>query len=310
MPVTDRQRITIVVNPRSGRGRGLRLESLIARALADAGHRVTTVPIGDIASLDRDASGSPGPPEPPGPPDALIAVGGDGTVHAVLPFAMRLGSPVYHAPLGTENLFSREFGMTREPADVLRAVEARNTDAVDLAVCDGTPYAVMCGLGFDANVIEALHLVRNGAISHLSYLRPIWRELSNFRRVPVSVELDGEIIVEHAVGQLVVANSRQYALRADPALRASVRDGKTDVVFLPHTTRLGVLAWSARTRMRNHLASPRAVYASGERVRITAHEGGGAVQIDGEFTRKLDAGESMTITTAPSALRVLLPPAG
>jgi len=290
--------IAVFVNLRSGRGRGARVAAALRGVFEGAGYRVRELTIdrlgeiADVATVDCRC---------------LVAVVGDGTVHAALPHLIESGLPVYHAPLGTENLFSREFGMSCDPASVLRAIEAGKTRRVDLGSCDGKPFAVMCGLGFDANVIEALHNVRKGSISHLSYLRPVVREIVRLRRVPVSVEVDGNLVVDRACGQLVIANSRQYALRNDPAYRASMTDGETDVVFLPHTTRLGLFAWSLRMRTRTHTSSPRAVYERGKVIRVTAHRDGAAVQIDGEFVTSLAEGQTIEITTLASALNVLEP---
>jgi len=296
--VTSTKRALIIFNPRSGKGRGTRVEQEIRSELEAAGHSVTVVIIDNLSELDQfDASDL----------DALIAVGGDGTVHAALGFAMRTGAPLYHAPLGTENLFSREFGMSPDPVRVCRAVEKGSTRRIDLALYDGTPFAIMCGLGFDANVIQTLHAVRKGSISHLSYTIPILRELRAMRRVCVSVEVDGEPVVERGIGQLVIANSKQYAMRNDYALNASMTDGLTDLVFLPCTTGLGLLIWSIRARTRRHLSHARAVHRTGRTLRVSSHSDGSAVQIDGEFVRTLDEGESLVITTAPSAMAVLLP---
>jgi len=289
--------IALLVNPRSGRGLGRRVAESIRGSLDD-GTRETLV--FDIDSLDELSNLRAEALR------ALIVVGGDGTVHAALPFLSGSGIPVYHAPLGTENLFAREFGMSRDPARVREAVESGEVRTVDLAECDGTPYAIMCGLGFDASVIESLHHVRNGAISHLSYLRPIAKELIHLRNVPFRVEVDGRAAVREGVGQLVIANSRQYALRNDPALRASMTDGQVDAVFLPCETRLGLIAWSLRTRTRTHLASPRAVYERGKTVRVTALGEGASVQVDGEYARTLGEGESVEVRVRPSALRVLV----
>ncbi len=288
----------IVVNPRSGKGCGTRVERELRSALESAGHQVRSIMIDNLELLDGIGSADL---------DCLIAVGGDGTVHAVLGFAVRTGAPLYHAPLGTENLFSREFGMTPAPERVCRAVENGKTLRVDLARCDGTRFAVMCGLGFDANVIESLHKSRKGSISHISYVRPVLRELVKPRRTPLSVEIDGEQVVDRGKGQLFIANSKQYALRCNYAQRASMTDGATDLVFLPCKSIIGLVSWWARARLRRHLRSPRAVYRVGQTLRVTSHADGAAVQIDGEYMRTLSNGESMRITTEPGAMRVLLP---
>lgn len=288
--------IAMLINPRSGRGKGRETAEAIRRALDDGDREITSLDIGALDELEGLRADTV---------RALIVVGGDGTVHAALPFIARTGLPVYHAPIGTENLFARQFAMSRDPGRVRSAVDAGVTRTVDLAQCDGRPFAIMCGLGFDADVIESLHNVRTGAISHLSYLRPIARELLRLRNVPMRVEVDGNTIVEEGTGQLVIANSRQYALRNDPALRASMTDGLTDVVFLPCASRIGLITWAIRLRTRTHLLGRKAIYERGKTVRVTAMGDGAAVQIDGEYARTLSEGESIEICTLPGALNVL-----
>lgn len=108
----------MLINPRSGRGKGREIAEAIRRALDDGQRKITSLDIDALDELDglrADAI------------RALIVVGGDGTVHATLPFLARTGLPVYHAPLGTENLFARQFAMSRNPQRVRAAVDAGAT---------------------------------------------------------------------------------------------------------------------------------------------------------------------------------------
>ena len=101
--------IAMLINPRSGRGKGRETAEAIRRALDDGSRKITSF---DIDALDGTRQPRRATLR------ALIVVGGDGTVHATLPFLARTGLPVYHAPLGTENLFARQFGMSRDPQRV------------------------------------------------------------------------------------------------------------------------------------------------------------------------------------------------
>ena len=61
--------------------------------------------------------------------DAVVVVGGDGTLQSMTSAARRAGTPLYHAPFGTENLFARELGMVGE-ADVVRETLRRNRKSI------------------------------------------------------------------------------------------------------------------------------------------------------------------------------------
>src|SRR5678815_1398252 len=93
------------------------------------------------------------------------------------------------------------------------------------------PFVLMCSLGPDASVMRRLDEARRGPISHLSYIRPILAELRDPCLPRVTIEVDGKRVVDGQTGMVVIANSRQYAIRIDPAYKASMTDGLLDMVF-------------------------------------------------------------------------------
>lgn len=233
---------------------------------------------------------------------ALVCVGGDGTLHYALRDAAEAGVPVCVVPFGTENLFARQFGMRggKSLADRLRGAEVQEVDLGRVARGgEARLFAIMVSMGPDASVIHRLARVRRGPISHLSYARPALAEAAAPALVPLRVEVDGRLIVDGRHGVLVVANSRQYAARIDPAAEASMTDGLLDVVFMPARTALGVVAWAARARLRR---MGNAVSARGRNVQVKAV--GGASQVDGEALWA--DSESVELSVAKERLRVLV----
>jgi len=219
--------------------------------------------------------------------------------------AARTSTPVYHFPFGTENLFAREFGVDRSPERLLAAIERFHVETVDVGVANGRPFLLMASLGYDAEVIHDLASRRRGGISHLSYVPPIVRQILRWQPPPVDVRVDGTMIVEQGRGMVVVANSRQYARRLDPARRASMTDGRLDVVFLPMESRLDVIRWMILCRRGRHLDDPRVVYREGTAVEVRPATPQ-RFQIDGDPPEALP-GEP--VETAFAELRVSLRPA-
>jgi diacylglycerol kinase family enzyme len=68
----------------------------------------------------------------------LVIAGGDGAVRAAAAEAAAAGVPIWHAPSGTENLFAKSFGMTRDPRAIARAIRRGRVQHIDLgyASCD------------------------------------------------------------------------------------------------------------------------------------------------------------------------------
>lgn len=270
-------RIVLFSNSASGNGRATLEAARFDTALRGRGHRVTRL---STADPQRNAALWTALADA----DLLVVLGGDGTVHSVAGHAMRAGKPLYHVPLGTENLFAREFGMDRRVETLERgiaALDAGRTSDVDVATCNGRTFLLMMSVGPDASVIHRLAKVRNGTISHLSYIGPILAEAARPALGPITVEVDGKRVVDGQAGLLVVANSRQYALRIDPARDAAMNDGLLDVVFFPGGSRVDLLGWALSARLGRHTQSRNLVYERGARVRI---EGAGGAR-DGEASR-------------------------
>lgn len=240
----------------------------------------------------------------------MVVIGGDGTLHHALPALSASGAAVYHVPFGTENLFAREFGMTRD-ADLLAASLAQPRiaaiDLLEVSTRDCTRLAaIMASVGPDAGVIHALDLARTGPISHLSYVKPILSQLLRRRLPHLSIEIDGHTAVEHRPGVCIVGNLRQYALRIDPAVRAHPADGLLDLVFFPAAGPVRALLWMLRARTRTHIRAGNLVYRTGRTVRITSPDAA-PFQVDGEAARSPLGPLDLTISVRPAALRVLLP---
>lgn len=233
-------RVALVYNPIAGRGRAQREASTLEARLSSAGLAVDVI----------ESSASMGSFENGSRPDAMVVLGGDGTVHAMAGVARSLDIPIYQFPLGTENLFAREFGMNRRLETLTRAIERRRIERIDVAHCNGRSFLLMCSVGPDANIIHRLAAKRDGSIHHLSYLPHIAAELARPQIGPVTVTVDGERVVADQPGLVIVANSRQYALRVDPAKDASMRDGLLDVRYFPVTGRAGLVKWMTLSRLR------------------------------------------------------------
>lgn len=285
-------RVAILYNPRAGKGRGAAFVPKVALALSGAGHESREVDVttaaGEVPALLEWAQ-------------AVVIVGGDGTLHHTLPALVRTPRPVYHAAMGTENLFAREFGHTPDADHVSAVLAQGRTRTIDLAGVrapgsGGAPslFAIMASFGPDASIIHRLSGRRSGPIRHCSYVRPILQELVTPRVPVVSVSVDGRRVVDAHPGMVVVANLRQYALRLDPASNANPADGLLDMVFIPGRSlpsiSLGLAAW--RLGGRSEVVAER-----GRLVEVQS-KGPLLVQADGEA--RASATDSEDIPTATS----------
>ncbi|MBC7834318.1 MAG: hypothetical protein H7Y88_04355 [Phycisphaerales bacterium] len=300
--------LVVLCNPKSGRGKGARLAQQFAESLRADGHHVHVVSIPKSAEESQlPGALAEGRRREGRPADALIIFGGDGTLHHSLPAAIDASVPIYHVPLGTENLFARQYGMDRSLERLRSALARGSVVLTDVGLCNGRPFVIMCSVGPDANVIHRLAKVRSGAITHLSYVRPGLAELRSPGFVPLTITIDGEEVASKRKGIVVVSNSRQYAMRLDPAHRASMTDGLLDVVFYPCRTRFRALGWLFTTMMRQQTRRRDVVYRHAREVTINNCGSPAPYQLDGEAAGPEIGIAALRISIAPGALKVLVP---
>jgi YegS/Rv2252/BmrU family lipid kinase len=287
--------VQLVVNPISGSGRGGRqLEELVGR-LGQGGHHVdvyTTQSAEDgrqfAAGLDHHT-------------DAVVAVGGDGTVSDIVSGLIDHPLPVALLPVGTENLLARELGYRPDVDLVLDALLGGREVCMDVGVVNGQRFLIVTGIGFDADVVRRLHSQRQGHITHLSYFWPLWETFWKYRFPPVRVTVEGKPLHD-GPGLVFVGNMNRYALGLRILQDADWTDGKLDVCIFPCSGQ-GELLWhSFMTAVQYHVHLPEVVYAQGREVLVESPQPV-CMEIDGDPAGELPARYSVL----PGAARFLLP---
>lgn len=244
----------LIVNPTAGRGRGLpRLErALHALEAAGAPAVVTTTASPAEAAAVVAAL----------PPDATaVAVGGDGTVHAVLRACLEHDRRLGVLPSGSGDDFAFALGLGRHDMDeAVRVLLAGRERRVDVGEVNGEPFVNGFGTGFDADVagrvLRAPHAFRGLG----RYLYGIVTALRDFRLAEAELTLttpDGEA-VRYAGPTLLV--SVQNGPRAGGSFNfapgAALDDGVFDVLVAGRFGRLGTLAILPRVMRGTHLGHP------------------------------------------------------
>ena len=262
----------VLFNPVSGRGKAAKIARALEAPLRNAGHHPELVE----TQLDPQKSWLDPQLEEF---DLAIVVGGDGAVRLASGAAGRTRTPIYHYPLGTENLFARGFRKKQNPRQLLAAIDRFDVVNLDVGIANGRKFLIMASLGFDAEVVHALAAKRTGSINHLSYTGPIIRTLFSATPPTLTVKVDDQPMVNQQPGWLVIANSRHYALGTDPLWDASMTDGLLDVAFHPASGMPATFCHMARARLRWRARS--CILNQGKQIEIHA-EPSRTYQLDGD----------------------------
>jgi len=257
--------VLIFANPIAGRGEGAQIAAQLEKAFLGRGRTVRK-----FLKRPTDVSDE----ELGQPADAVIVIGGDGTLRSVaqrLLHADRL-APMLPVALGTANLLSRHFGiawdMNAIAEQVTAAIERRSIRLLDVGRANEELFLLMAGVGFDAQVVYHLDRIRRGPIHFWDYVIPSALSFKEYPANPLRVVLDGEEIFPLESALAFVGNLSEYGTGFPVVPYARADDGLLDVCVLPcrsheELLRLFLLAWAGE-----HVQSEGAVYRRGRRVRI------------------------------------------
>jgi diacylglycerol kinase (ATP) len=257
--------VAIIANPQAGQGKGRTTAEAIQGNLRAAGIAATTI-------FDAPANANP---EILAFADALIAIGGDGTLRAAASRCLELRRdvpPLLLVPMGTANLMGQYLGIHRQPGELAsRIVETLQTGRVvmlDAARANGKLFLVMAGIGIDAQIIHEMDKIRQGPIKYASYVVPSLLALARYRYVPMEVTVDGEQIFPSAPAMAFIANISQYGSGFPVAPDARPDDGLLDVCIIPIDSLVEGVRQFLQAAAGEHVFDEGVVYARGKQFEV------------------------------------------
>jgi diacylglycerol kinase (ATP) len=296
----------IIVNPASGRGRGARTSSAVARLLRAAGRRVEvveTTAAGDAARIAEEVAS-----RDVDRPKTLVACGGDGCIQEVAGSLARArenglkdGPLLGLAPAGRCNDFARAMGVAANPMSIMETLRDGKPLEVDLGRCNDRIFCTVATVGVDAEVSRYVDTMRMPLRGAPAYLYGAVQVLLRYRAQLIRVT--GEFgTIEQPLLIASCANTSSYggAIRIAPG--AVPTDGLLDLCLIEDVSKLRLLTLLPAVIFGTH--------PSAAEVRLIRTQ---QVTIDADVQRPIWAdGEAIGTTPAniqiiPSALTILAP---
>jgi diacylglycerol kinase (ATP) len=293
------RRLLVIYNPTAGSRARRRLAGWLAcldRQGAAVTLRETTGPR-HAEELARAAD--------PTAVDAVIVAGGDGTINEAVNGLAGSPLPLGILPLGTANVLAGEIGLPRRAAALARILAFAPARPIwpGEAMADGASvgrrFLIMAGIGFDADVVEALDLALKRRFGKLAYVASILARLRNYRARSYRAELDG-VPVESA--SLVAAKAHFYGGRFVLAPAARLDEPMFHVVLFGRADRAAALGYLAAMAAGVLQRCPSVRIVPARQVRLIEPRGA-AVQIDGDIHIRLP----VTLRIAATPLQLIQP---
>jgi diacylglycerol kinase (ATP) len=294
------KRVGLVVNPTSGKNRGMSLGIEVAQRIRAAGHDVVDLSDETYAAARDRALGAIAQGL-----DVLAVVGGDGMVHLGVDLAAETKTTLAIIAAGTGNDVARGLGLpVHDPvraADLVSTGVPRTIDAVRHVDAHGVRhwYVGVLGAGFDSLVNERAN-TWPWPKGQMRYNLAILRELPLFKAIPYVVTVDG---VRHETKAMlvVVGNGPSYGGGMQVLPDAQFDDGLLDVLLLHEISTVEFLKVFPKVFKGTHVGHPAVEVIRGREVTLEAD--GIVAYADGERFSPLP----LTLETVPAAVTVLAP---
>ena len=291
-------RVLVVFNPTAGGGRAGRLAPQVVERLRGDGAEVSRHATRSLE--DARLAACRAAPEV----DAVVAVGGDGTVGACAAGLADAGPGSRAAlgvvPAGGGNDAARTLGLPAgDPLAAAGLLTRLHRRPADLATVAGRAYLNVAGAGFDSEVNRVANQRLGWARGRPRYVGAVLAELAVGRPATFELVLDGR--ATRLAGWLVaVANGPSYGGGMRVAPGASLADGLLDVVVIGAIGKLEFLRTFPKVFSGGHVQHPAVAVHRAARVDLDADRPL-AVYADGEPAGTLPA----TFEVRPSAVTVL-----
>lgn len=287
----------LIVNPISGSGRGKSLAPKILNGLQDRGIRGEIRFTGSSDAAAQEAS------KIEDSVDVVVAVGGDGTLNAVLG-GLKRTIPLALYPMGTANVLALELNLPKTPESFAQMLLQGKTSSIDTMRANGRVGFFSLGVGFDGMMIEDLHLHRRGSIRKLSYLPVLWRCLWRYRTPRLRVIADGQVFENLSLA--LVANTKHYAGNVfSLSDQRQLDDGLYECYLFAGTGRASLLRYLFRGVARRLASGRDPKIVKAKKIRIESMDSDFAVpfQIDGEF----GGTTPVELEVIPNGMQIVIP---
>ena len=288
--------LVFIVNPVSGIGRQQKIERVVEKALdkelytyeiryTERAHHGK-----EIARQLAEAHAC----------DAIVAVGGDGSVNDITNGLQGYDTTLGIIPCGSGNGLARDLKIPLDPTQAVRLINSYHTQPIDTVLLNDQLFASIAGIGFDALVARKMKLAKKRGLS--AYVNIVLNDYPTSKESVFRMCIDGKE-VERKAWFVSFANSSQFGYNTAIAPLARLDDGLLDIcvvskIPLAHLPLTAPLIYLNRFEMSQHVEIIKA-----KEVKVLNNTYHWA-NVDGEALR---VGEELRMRVLPQSLHVIAP---
>ncbi len=180
--------------------------------------------------------------------DAVVAVGGDGTVNEVAQGLRDTQTALGILPMGSGNGFARHLHIPMQPVKAIQMLNHSESIYCDYGLANDRMFVTTCGTGFDALI--AYQFAKAGKRGLKTYVEHVVKDLLTYKSQTYHIVGDG-LDITHKAFLITFANASQWGNDAYIAPKASIQDGKMDICMMSSSALLGAPGLALRLFTKN-----------------------------------------------------------
>ncbi len=237
---TDNRHIAIICNPKSGKGKPLKLLPQFETYVASNGFSFQSFTGALPSTLETFTD--------------LVIMGGDGTINYVANHFKQINIPIGIIRCGTGNDFTELLYGKISVEQSFEAALFATPKPVDAGSCNGLLFTNGVGIGFDGWVVNKL-LAKRLFTGKAAYYSTVVSLLLFYRESNITITIDGKTH-DTSLFMLSAANGKTYGGGFKVAPKASVTDGLLDLLIVKKISLLQRLRYLPVLEKGKHLDKP------------------------------------------------------
>ena len=290
------KRAKLIYNPVSGKGSFGRSLDMVIEAFQRADWQLMpyrTAPDIPISTMLEDNLGF----------DAIIAAGGDGTVHHVINGMVAAGTPLPLGivPVGTVNDFASYLGIPQGVKECCEIILKGKVKPLDVGAVNDRYFLNVVSGGLLTDVPHTTSVRLKNMLGRLAYYAKGLEVLPKFKPLQLSISADCGVWEENCYLFLVL-NSTSAGGFKNLAPYAKVDDGLLDVLLIKDCPLSSLLPLLIKLLRGQHLADSNVINFQTTRLSIVSRE-----KVKSDLDGEIGPGMPLNIKVLPKAVNVYVP---
>lgn len=233
-------------------------------------------------------------------PDAIVAVGGDGTINLIAKYLVNKSVPLGIIPMGSGDGLARSIKIPLDFSKAMGIINDFNIEKIDTGSANDMAFFNILGLGFDAHIAGLFE--RSTKRGLWNYARLSISEFFRYKPQPYRI-LSDKLNLNINAFMISVCLGNQFGNNFFVAPDSNIRDGLFSVTIIRrvHFFNVWKLLWKIK---KGTLSDSSDVIRFNSNQLIVKREKPGLLNIDGE---PITSSDEVTFHIFPESLKIICP---